>query len=246
MTWVTIGVMLTAGLGLMVASWNGAVKGTPSPFLMILLWTCMSASGIYLFMLAAKKAHRLWIHEERRRKQSGTPVPEPDPQGKRASKDKHSLETAATARKLVRRVPEDASMEEAGRVLMKNLARELEIMSGILYLRKKNVFEAVATYAFSTAGEPYAFKEGEGLSGQVARDHQITIFTSLPEGYLEVCSGLGKSEPSYLAIVPFIHKNKAIAVLECSGYRYDPHDIETTFRILSRDLMEKISPNLKS
>ncbi len=53
LTWVAIGVLLTAGLGLMAVSWNGALSGSSSPSLMVLLWVCMSASGIYLFMLAA-------------------------------------------------------------------------------------------------------------------------------------------------------------------------------------------------
>ena len=48
------------------------------------------------------------------------------------------------------------------------------------------------------------------------------VLTRLPEDYLEVYSGLGKAQPSYLAIVPLIHKGRTIAVLECSGYRYDP------------------------
>ena len=66
------------------------------------------------------------------------------------------------------------------------------------------------------------------------------VLTSLPEDYLEVYSGLGKAQPSYLAIVPFIHKGRTMAVLECSGYRYDPHDIENMFRIFARDLMDKL------
>jgi hypothetical protein len=63
---------------------------------------------------------------------------------------------------------------------------------------------------------------------------------------MDVYSGLGKARPAYLAIIPLIHKNKTVAVLECSGYKYDPHDIENMFRIFSRDLMDKISPNLSA
>ena len=245
MTWVAIGVLLTAGLGLMVVSWNGALSGSPSPTLMVLLWVCMSASGIYLFMLAVKKAHRLWVDEERRRKQSDANLKEPSSQAKRKSKDLHALDFAATARKLVRRMPEDAPLEKSGKALMKLLARELEIMSGILYIRKGQQFEASDSYALASSTEPYSFKEGEGLSGQVARSKQIMLLKRLPEEHLKVYSGLGKSEPSYLAIVPFVHKHKTIAVLECSGFRYNPHDIERMFRIFTRDLMEKLNPNLR-
>ena len=137
MTWISIGVLLTAGLGLLAVSWNGAFSGTLSPSLMVLLWIFMSASGIYLFMLAVKKAHRLWVNEERQRKQDGATSRESSSQDKSASKDKQFLESAATARKMVRRIPDDTTLEESGEALMKNLARELEIMSGILYIKKK-------------------------------------------------------------------------------------------------------------
>ncbi len=52
MTWVAFGMLLASGLGLMIVSWNGVISGSLSPSLMVLLWIAMSASGIYLFMLA--------------------------------------------------------------------------------------------------------------------------------------------------------------------------------------------------
>ena len=196
-------------------------------------------------MLAVKKAHRLWVDEEQRRKQSEASLKESSSEAKGKSKDKQTFDIVATARKLVRRMPEDVPLEEWGKALMKHLAGELEIMSGIFYIRKKKCFEATTIYALALPEEPYSFKEGEGLTGQVARSQQIMVLTSLPEGHVKVYSGLGKSEPSYLAVVPLIHKNKTIAVLECSGYRYDPQNIESMFRIFARDLMEKLAPKLK-
>ena len=245
MTWVCLGILLAAGLGLMVVSWNGALEGSPSYMLMVFLWLCISSSGIYLFLLGVKKAHRLWVHDERRKRVAESEKQTPLSHTKTTSKEKQELDFAATARKLVRHIPEDVPLEESGREILENLAKELEIMSGIFYLKKKTVFEAVATYALSSPGEPYSFKEGEGLTGQAARNQQIMVLTTLPEAYLEVFSGLGKSEPSYLAITPLVHKNKTVAVLECAGYRYDPHDLESMFRIFSRDMMEKLSPHMK-
>ncbi len=92
--------------------------------------------------------------------------------------------------------------------------------------------------------ENYTFKSGEGLSGQAAKNQQVMLLTRLPEGHLEVYSGLGKAPPAYLAIVPLVHKGKTMAVLECSGYRYEPDAIENMLRIFARDLMDKLSPNL--
>lgn len=195
-------------------------------------------------MLAVKKAHRLWVDEDRKRKAADS---EKDIalQSRSVTKESPSLDFTAMARKLVRRLPDELPFEELGDELLKSLARELEIMSGIFYVRKRSAFIAVSTYALASPEGPPSFREGEGLSGQAARDQHVVMLTRFPENYLKVFSGLGRSEPAYLAIVPLVHRNKTIALLECTGFRYDPHEIETMFRIFSRDLIEKLSPNLK-
>lgn len=241
-TWVTIGLLLVSGFGLMAVSWNGVLKQSPSPILMILLWVIMSASGIYLFMDAVKKTHLLWIQEKYKKNQTDGDEVKPPARAGRSSKEYKGLDFNSTARKMVRRIPENEPLSELGRDLLKNLAKELEIMSGVVYIRKKNTFQTVASFALASPTEPYTFKEGEGLSGQAAANQQIMVLTSLPKGHLEVYSGLGKAEPTYLAIVPLVHQNKTVAVLECSGYKFDPNDVEAMFRIFARDLMTKLTP----
>jgi hypothetical protein len=241
MTWVSLGILLLAGLALMALSWNRTLSGSGYPILMILLWCCLSASGIFLFILAVSKTHRQWIYEERRKKQAAQAASEGPSRSGPVSSEDQGLDFAATARKIVRRFPEKASLEKGGEGLLKNLARELELMSGILYVRKRSKFEAAATYALASPSEPYSFKEGEGLTGQVAKNRQIMVLTRLPEEYLEVYSGLGKAAPAYLAIVPLVQGERTVAVLECTGYRYDPKAIESMFRILARDLMNKLT-----
>ena len=241
-TWISFLLLLTGTVFLVAISWNSRIAGTFSPKLVVLLWFLISASGIYLFMLAVKKAHRQWINEKRslekeEKAPAGKPATTSDP-------SRHTLDFTATARKLVRRTPEKAALEELGKGLLKNLARELEIMSGIFYMEKEGTFEAVSTYALVASTQPYEFKSGEGLTGQVARNQQLMVLSRLPEGHLKVYSGLGKALPSYLAIVPLVHKGRTVAVIECSGYRYSSHEIETMFRIFSRDLMNKLSPHL--
>ena len=240
-TWASIILLLAGCIFLVAISWNSRVTGSFSPSLVVLLWFFISTSGIYLFMLAVKKAHRQWITEKRELEKentlAGKSAPATDPSDQ-------TMDFAAMARKLVRRTPEKAALEEIGKGLLKNLARELEIMSGIFYVEKKGTFEAVSTYALVASTPPYEFKPGDGLTGQAARNQQLMVLSRLPEGYLEVHSGLGKALPSYLAIVPLVHKGHTIAVIECSGYRYNPHEIENMFRIFSRDLMIKLSPNL--
>jgi hypothetical protein len=244
LTWVSLVVILICSTLLVAIAWNSQISATVSPSLIMLLWLGISASGIYLFMLAVKNAHRQWIDEERHLEKERITAGELKSRSSQSSRKNKALDFAAAARKIVRRVPENIAPEQLGKLLLKNLAREVEIMSGIFYREIKGEFIVEATYAMAGSTEPYTFKSGEGLSGQVARNQQLMVLTSLPEGHLEVYSGLGKAPPAYLAIVPLIHKGKTIAVLECSGYRYDPGDIENMLRIFARDLMDKLSPNL--
>jgi len=244
LTWVSLVVMMICSTLLVATAWNSQLTGTVSPPLIALLWIGISTSGIYLFMFAVKKAHRQWIDEERHLEKERITAMENKSRSSQSSRKNKALDFAAASRKIVRRVPENIAPEQLGKLLLKNLARELEIMSGIFYKEKKGEFIVEATYAMATSTEPYSFKTGEGLSGQVARNQQLMVLTRLPEGHLEVYSGLGKAPPAYLAIVPLVHKGKTIAVLECSGYRYEPADIENMFKIFARDLMDKLSPNL--
>jgi hypothetical protein len=240
-TWISLCVLL-AGIVLLVAfSWNSQLSGSFSPAILVTVWFLTSAAGIYLFMLAVKKAHRQWITEKREEEKAQSSAERHTPA---ADRKKRTMDFAATARKIVRRTPENAALEELGKGLLKNLARELEIMSGIFYLEKKGTFEAASTYALVSSHKPYEFKLGEGLTGQAARNQQLLVISSIPEEYLEVFSGLGKALPSYLAIVPLIHKGHTVALIECTGYKYNPQEIENMFRILSRELMSKLSPNL--
>ena len=244
LTWVSLLVMMICSILLVASAWNSQIGGKISPPLISLLWIGIAAPGIFLFMLAVKKAHRQWIDEERHLEKMARENKKKSFEKAGSSSKNKALDFAAAARKIVRRVPENIAPEQLGKLLLKNLARELEIMSGIYYRENKGVFKVEATYAMATNTEPYTFKSGEGLSGQAARNQQIMLLTRLPEGHLEVYSGLGKAPPAYLAIVPLVHKGKTIAVLECSGYRYESGDIENMLRIFARDLMDKLSPNL--
>lgn len=243
-TWVALILLLISSTLLMAGAWNSRITDSFSPSLMMLLWILICASGIYMFMLAVKKAHRLWIDEKRHLERLEQEAKEKLAKKRDAPKENKALDFAAAARKIVRRIPENIAEDQLGAHLLKNIARELEIMSGVYYSEEQGEFRAVSTYAMTSFAEPYTFKTGEGLTGQVARNQQLMVLTRLPEGYLEVFSGLGKATPAYLAIVPLVHKGRTVAVLECSGYRHEPGDIENMFRILARELMDKRSPNL--
>ncbi len=240
-TWVSICLLLTGTVFLMVFAWNSQLSHSFSPVAIVTVWFLTSAAGIFLFLLAVKKAHRQWISEKRDLEKAQAPTRKAKSVTDRKG---HKMDSAALARKLVRRTPEKAVLDELGKGLLKGLARELEIMSGIFYVEKEGTFKAISTYALLSSHQPYEFKPGEGLNGQAARNQQLMVISRIPEGYLEVYSGLGNALPSYLAIIPLVHKGQTIAIIECTGYKYSPQEIENMFRIFSMELMNKLSPNL--
>ena len=244
LTWVSVAVLMICSILLVAIAWNKQIIGPVSPSLQILFWIGISTSGVFMFMLAVKKAHRLWINEKRDLEKEAGKAKEKAARHAGSSKEKKALDFTGAARKIVRRVPANMAHDQLGKLLLKNLARELEIMSGVYYAPKRGKFTIEASYAMASASEPYSFKSGEGLPGQVAKNQQLMVLTRLPEGYLEVYSGLGKAPPSYLAIVPLVHKGKTKAVVEFSGYKYEPGDIENMLKIFARELMDKLSSNL--
>ena len=64
-TWIAILALLICTVFMVAISWNSRITGNFSPSLVVFLWLSTSASGIYLFLLAVKKAHRQWITEKR-------------------------------------------------------------------------------------------------------------------------------------------------------------------------------------
>ncbi len=244
LTWISLVLLLICSTLLLASAWNSRITGHFSPFQFILLWLGICIPGIYLFMLAVKKAHRQWINEKRELENEEKKAREKTAPAGGSARVNKELDFAASARKIVRRIPENIAMDQLGEQLLKNLARELEIMSGIFYREEKGEFIVGATYAVTFSTEPHRFKSGEGLTGQAVRNQQVMVMTRLPEGFTEVYSGLGKAPPAYLAIVPLVHKGRTMAVLEFSGYRYEPGAIENMLRIFARDLMDKLSTKL--
>ncbi|MDA3823454.1 MAG: GAF domain-containing protein, partial [Bacteroidales bacterium] len=145
---------------------------------------------------------------------------------------------------IVRRVNPNDNPEKWGLQLLKQLVAEIEIMSGLFYFKnEKNIFESASTYAYPLSIEPYSFAAGEGITGQVAKNKQISVYRSIPEDYKEVFSGLGKEKPSYLAIIPILIEDVTIAVIEIAGFKWSDEKLEQLFQIIARGLSEKIQEN---
>jgi transcriptional regulator with GAF, ATPase, and Fis domain len=127
--------------------------------------------------------------------------------------------------------------------LLTNLADELEVTQGIVYTLNPdgNSFGFLTGYAL-TNKEPVAdFKLGENLNGQVAASQEIMVVKDIPDDYLSVESGLGKSKPRNLIIMPIIHDNKTIGILEITTFLDITNNIQELLTELGKQASEKMT-----
>ncbi len=79
--------------------------------------------------------------------------------------------------------------------------------------------ELMATYAFER--KKYSDKKieiGESLVGQCVLEREIIYLTDLPEDYTQITSGLGKSTPRNIMIVPLIFNEETQGVIEIASF----------------------------
>ena len=114
--------------------------------------------------------------------------------------------------------------------LINCLTGYLQAPMGTIYVNNTGVLTRAAAYAASHA--PKSFILGEGLVGQAAQSKKISVITDLPPDFL-LRSSLGSTVPVSLILVPLVHENEIIAVIEL-GLLKAPDN-------LSLDFLETIS-----
>ncbi len=123
------------------------------------------------------------------------------------------------------------------------IGKYYELAQGEVYLRKTddNTDKLImsAAYAYYVPEEKiFEFEVGEGLIGQVAKQGEPLLLDNIPQGYINVSSGLGSATPNNLIIFPIISKiNKKISgIIELASFKpFSKHDIE-----LFKDIGEEI------
>ncbi|MBU1012645.1 MAG: response regulator [Bacteroidetes bacterium] len=85
----------------------------------------------------------------------------------------------------------------------------------IYYKNDSNLLELVGAFCFDTRrSSSLSFKIGEGIVGQAVKERRTLIFTEVPEDYMVLQSGLGKTILRQILIMPFIFNDEVIGALE--------------------------------
>jgi CheY-like chemotaxis protein len=131
-----------------------------------------------------------------------------------------SKEIQANLMTEVQGVPDLAA---AAGIIISGTAQAVGAKHGALYLHQPDDpgrFALTASYAFHRRkGLPRSYGLGDGLIGQCALEGNRIEVTGAPGDYVEIVSGLGKTEPVSLILVPIKFESEVLGVLELAALR---------------------------
>ena len=82
------------------------------------------------------------------------------------------------------------------------------------------VIEMFSSFAYHVPeGEQIIFRFGEGIAGQVAKEGVTAQIDAVPEGYIQILSGLGKATPSHLLVIPIKKEGEVVGVVEIASFK---------------------------
>lgn len=142
------------------------------------------------------------------------------------------METLTIDTKLITQFKQDKNKENLLRGFLWQLAHHAKASQGIIYsvsLNNEQKEEArfVASYAFTNPKQSeIKYVSGEGFVGQSLQDKKELIVQDIPANYLTIVSGLGKSDPAYLLILPLFNENgNVFSIIELASFKSFPRTI---------------------
>lgn len=108
------------------------------------------------------------------------------------------------------------------------LAKYFNAHAGGLYLpTEKDTVKLTGRYAYSGIKKVYEeIPNGEGMIGQAVLDKQIKSINNLPENYMIIASGFGKTKPKNIVVCPVMRSGKVTGVLELASLNsFSPRDV---------------------
>ena len=116
--------------------------------------------------------------------------------------------------------------------LLQNIAQKMDIVLGLVFVLSDadQMFHISGQYAYYSEEQPHSFPLGETISGQVAKDRKLLNIKDLPEDYVTILSGLGKSVPRHLVIAPIVYNYKSIGIMELASFKPFSENEESLIR----------------
>ncbi|MBQ1698656.1 MAG: GAF domain-containing protein [Bacteroidales bacterium] len=127
-------------------------------------------------------------------------------------------------------------------ILMTLVRYTKAVLGGLYIYSKEDDGEYLTLNAAISLNQKKAVRikiqKGVGLVGTCAVEKMPIFLNKLPDDYINVFSGLGKSKPRTLAVLPMLYDNELIAIIEIAFINeLKPHEME---------LLKVISPTIAS
>ncbi len=127
--------------------------------------------------------------------------------------------------------------------IIKSLIESIDAVQGGLFIieekDERKTLNLKAAYAYDR--KKMLSKEieiGDGLIGTCAIEKEKIVLKEIPQDYLNITSGLGKAEPSFIIIVPLLLNDEIFGVFEIASFHeLKGHEIE---------FLEKAAENIAS
>jgi len=123
------------------------------------------------------------------------------------------------------------NLDKLADIFIKEIVRYLEAIQGGLFLledESDDTLQLKAAFAYNR--KKYITKtirKGESLVGTCALEMKTINLTALPEDYIEITSGLGDAPPNNLLILPVMHEEVLIGVLELASLKkFDDNQVQ--------------------
>ncbi|MFI9331292.1 HAMP domain-containing protein [Kitasatospora sp. NPDC052868] len=131
-------------------------------------------------------------------------------------------------------------------LIMDELTPLVSAQCGAFYLAEESAgtvfLNLIGSYAFPAGSTPTRFGLGESFVGQAARSRRTIAVDDLPPGYLSVSSGLGRTEPVSLVVLPIVVEEQVLGVIELATVR----SFSAVHLAFLEQLMEAIGVNVNT
>jgi len=130
------------------------------------------------------------------------------------------LETNSVIKERVNKLNDLISGEQDEKQLAKGILNYLAPMIGAhqaAFFSVNSESKLVMTGGYARSQEQIAllsFQFGEGLVGQCALNKRTMLLENIPDDYITIDSGLGKTKPKTIFLLPIVRESEVLAVLE--------------------------------
>ncbi len=112
-------------------------------------------------------------------------------------------------------------ISEMGHCLLSSLAPLLGVGQSVFYVYNSEEQQLHLVASYGSRRQDCAFTViglGQGLVGQCARECKPIYLTNPPEDYLKIGSALGEATPQLVALLPVLHGDQLLGVLELATF----------------------------